>query len=129
MTVVSCASEMPIDYEIEPEILVIRLHGHVSSADFTAYIAASAGDPRYRPDLSRLILIDEDASFPPSREVIAGAARMPSRELPRDVRIAAVTRSPLTLGITSMFMGNAGLGSNYQTFEGEAEAREWLAGS
>jgi hypothetical protein len=120
---------MPIDYEIEPAVLVIRLRGQVSSADFTAYIAASAADPRYRSGMHRLILIDDDASFPPSREIIAGAARMPSRELPRDVRIAAVTRSPLSLGITSMFMGNAGLGSNYQTFETEAEAREWLAGS
>ena len=87
MTVARCAFEMPIDYEIEPEVLVIRLHGHVSSADFSAYIAASAADPRYRPELRRLILIDDDASFPPSREIIAGAARMPSRELPRDARI------------------------------------------
>ena len=37
--------------------------------------------------------------------------------------------TPLAIGITSMFMGNAGLGENYQVFDTEAKARLWLGGS
>src|SRR3954468_129663 len=120
---------MPIDYEIEAGILVIRLHGFVSTPEFLGYLAASADDTRYRSDLPRLIVIADDATFPPSQEIVAGAGKPPSRKLPPNVRFAAVAKTPLTIGITSMFMGNAGLGENYQVFDSEAKARLWLVGS
>ena len=91
-----------------------------------AYLIATISDPRYRGDLPRLVLIDDDAMFPSSAEIISYAARMPSRQLPPNVKFACVARSPLALGIASMFMGNAGLGSNYQTFDDPGKAREWL---
>lgn len=117
---------MPIDYDIDAGILTIRIQGKLTSQEFGGYLVASIADPRYRSDLPRLVLIADDATFPSSAEIIAYAARTPSRQLPSTVKFACVATSPLAMGITSMFMGNAGLGNNYQMFEDAAKAKEWL---
>jgi hypothetical protein len=114
---------MPIDHEIEAGILKVSLHGQVTTGEFAGYLAAIAE----LRDLPRLVLLSDDVTFPSSQEIIAAAARMPSRQLSPKIRFACVARSPLAIGITSMFMGNAGLGNNYQVFEEESEARAWLA--
>ena len=66
-------------------------------------------------------------AFPPSREIIEFAGKTPQRMLPVGVRFACVARTPLTIGIASMYMGHAGLGESYQVFSDEQLAREWLA--
>jgi ArsR family transcriptional regulator len=104
---------MPIDYEIESGIIEVHMHGKVTSQEFARYLNATAEDPRYRSDLRRLITIADDATFPPSAEIIQYATKMPARQLAPTVRFACVGRSPLAAGIASMFMGNAGLGDNY----------------
>ena len=117
---------MPIDYDIDAGILEIRITGRLTSQEFGAYLIASIADARYRGDLQRLVLIADDATFPTSAEIISYAARTPSRQIPSTVKFACVATSPLAIGITSMFMGNAGLGASYQMFEDAAKAREWL---
>src|SRR3954463_10715858 len=119
---------VPIDYDIDEGVLTIRILGKVTSQEFSAYLVASLADPRYRGDLPRLVLIDDDATFPSSAEIISHAGRMPSRQLAPTVKFACVTRSALATGITSMFMGNAGLGDNYQMFDDPAKAKDWLVG-
>jgi hypothetical protein len=116
---------MPIDHEVEAGILKVRMHGAVTTSEFAGYLAATA-DQR---ELSRLLILSDDVSFPSSPEIIAYAGKTPMRQLSPNVRFACVARSPLAIGITSMFMGNAGLGSNYQLFDDESQARAWLAGS
>ena len=118
---------MPIDYDIDAGILEIRIRGKLTSQEFGGYLIASIADPRYRSDLQRLILIADDATFPSSAEIISYAARTPSRHIPPTVKFACVTLSPLAIGITSMFMGNAGLGASYQMFDDVEKAKEWLA--
>jgi hypothetical protein len=103
------------------------VHGALSRQDGVAYFSASEEDPRYHPNLPRLIVIADDTAFPPSVEIIHLANLMPQRKLGPQVRLACVARTPLTIGMASMFMGNAGLGDNYQLFENEARAREWLS--
>lgn len=117
---------MPIAYDITAGILTIRIRGKLTSQEFGGYLIASIADPRYRSDLPRLILIAADATFPTSAEIIAYAARTPSRQIPPTVKFACVATTPLAIGITSMFMGNAGLGDSYQMFEDSATAKEWL---
>jgi hypothetical protein len=117
---------VPIAYDIDAGILTIRIQGKLTSQEFGAYLIASVADPRYRSDLPRLVLIGDDATFPTSAEIIAYAARTPSRQIPPTVKFACVATTPLAIGITSMFMGNAGLGGNYQMFEDAATAKEWL---
>ena len=117
---------VPINYDIDDGILVIQLRGQVTSKDFADYLEASAADERYRTDLPRLVVMADDATFPPSAEIIAHAGRMPARQLAPNVKFACVATSPLAIGISSMFMGNAGLGANYQLFDDVARAREWL---
>jgi hypothetical protein len=120
---------VPIDYDIDAGILEIRIRGKLTSQEFGGYLIASVADPRYRIDLQRLVLIADDATFPTSAEIISYAARTPSRHIPSTVRFACVATSPLAIGITSMFMGNAGLGGNYQMFDDVEKAREWLTAS
>ena len=120
---------MPIDYDIDAGVIVVRIHGQVTSAEFAQYLADSAADPRYRSELPRLVLFGDDVTFPPSREIIDAAGKTPQRMLPPGVRFACVARTPLTIGIASMYMGHAGLGDSYQVFGDEKSAREWLAGS
>jgi len=117
---------MPIQYEIEPGVLVVEFRGQVTSEEFVTYLSTSATDPRYRRDLARLVLIRDAASFPSSTEIVAAAGQVHTRGLPADVRFACVATSPLAIGIASMFMGNAGLTNNYQLFEDEGAARTWL---
>ena len=117
---------MPIDYDIDDEVLVIRISGKLTSQEFLGYLAATLDDPRYRPDLSRLVLIADDATFPSSPEIITAAGRATGRQIGPNVRFACVANTPLAIGITSMFMGNAGLGGNYQLFDDPVKAREWL---
>jgi hypothetical protein len=119
---------MPIAYDIEDNLIVVRFHGPVTSQDFAGYLSATDRDPRYRTDLSRLVLMDHDAQFPASNEIIQYAARTPQRKLAPDVRFACVANTPLSKGIASMFMGNAGLGDNYQLFDEVTAARKWLEG-
>ena len=119
--------EMPVDFEVQPDMIVVRMHGAVTSQEFAHYLSATGEDPRYRADLSRLVVIDDDATFPPSAEIIQQAGRVTARKLGPDVRFACVGTSPLAMGIASMFMGNAGLSDNYRMFETEKEARAWLA--
>lgn len=117
---------MPIDYDIDDGVLVVHLHGQVTTPEFTSYLAKSEQDPRYSRDMHRLVVLGDDATFPSSQEIIQHAARTPQRKLGPGVRFACVARTPLTIGIASMFMGNAGLGDNYQLFDEEMAAREWL---
>jgi hypothetical protein len=118
---------MPIDYDIDAGVIVVRMHGQVASAEFASYLAVSSADPRYRSDMPRLVVIDDDTSFPPSREIIEFAGKSSQRMLTPDVRFACVARTPLAVGIASMYMGHAGLGDKYQVFADEQSAREWLA--
>jgi hypothetical protein len=117
---------MPIQYEIEQGVLVVELHGRITSEEFVRYLTTSATDPRYRCDLSRLVLIRDAASFPSSTEIVAAAGQLQARGLPANVRFACVATSPLAIGIASMFMGNAGLTNNFQLFDDEGAARTWL---
>lgn len=118
---------MPIQYEIEGGVIVVEMRGRITTQEFVSYLTETASDPRYRTDLSRLVLIRDAATFPTSSEIVAAAGQMPSRGLPANVRFACVATSPLAVGIASMFMGNAGLSSNYQLFDDEASARDWLS--
>ena len=113
---------MPIHYKVNAGILEVKLFGKVTTNEFVEYLAATA---EYR-ELPRLLLLADDVGFPPSQEIIAYAGRTPARQLAQNVRFACVARSPLAIGITSMFMGNAGLGNNYRLFDNEADARAWL---
>jgi len=113
---------MPIHYEIKAGILEVNLFGMVSTSEFAEYLAATNA----HRELSRLCLLADDVTFPSSQEIIAYAGQTPSRRLSPAVRFACVARSPLAIGITSMFMGNAGLGNNYRLFDDEAKARAWL---
>jgi hypothetical protein len=117
---------VPIHYDIEDGVIVVRMHGRVTSQEFAAYLGDTATDPRYRADLPRLITLEDDATFPPSAEIIQFAAQTPQRKLGPNVRFACVARTPLAIGLASMFMGNAGLGDNYQVFADEITAREWI---
>ena len=120
---------MAIEYDIDDGVIVVRMHGSVTGAEFSSYLADTLADPRYRSGLPRLVLLDDDVTFPPSREIIEFAGRTPQRMIPAGVRFACVARTPLTIGIASMYMGHAGLGDNYQIFDDESAAREWLAGA
>jgi hypothetical protein len=117
---------MPIDYEIDADIITVRMHGRVTSPEFANYLSASAADPRYRAELPRLVILDDGVEFPPSREIIEFATKTPERMMGAGVRFACVARTPLAIGIASMFMGHAGLGDNYHVFEDEETARQWL---
>jgi hypothetical protein len=117
---------VPIDYDIDDGVIVVRMHGRVTSQEFAAYLAETATDPRYRAELPRLVTLEEGATFPPSAEIIQFAAKTPQRKLGPAVRFACVARTPLAIGLASMFMGNAGLGDNYQLFSDEITARAWL---
>jgi hypothetical protein len=117
---------MPIQYEIERDVLVVEMRGQITLQEFATYLSETSRDPRYRTDLSRLVLIREAATFPASSEIVAIAGQMPSRGLPANVRFACVATSLLAVGIASMFMGNAGLSNNYQLFSDEKTARAWL---
>ena len=118
--------EMPIDYDIEDGVIRVRMHGRVTSAEFASYLSATATDPRYRAELPRLVILDDGVDFPPSREIIDYASKTPERMMGSGVRFACVARTPLAIGIASMFMGHAGLGDNYHVFEDEELARQWL---
>jgi hypothetical protein len=115
-----------MEYDVDGDVLVIRLHGRVTAIEFSKYISDTAQDPRYRPDLSRLILISDDATFPSSATIIQFAAKTAERALGTNVRFACVARTPLAIGISSMFMGNAGLSDSYQVFDCPIKARAWL---
>lgn len=117
---------MPIKYDIDDGLIVVLIDGAVTPEDFYEYIAASGADPRYHPDMPRLIEIADDASFPSSMEIIAGAAKTSDRMRMSQARFAYVARAPIARGIASMFMGNAGLGERFQIFESVADARKWL---
>ena len=117
---------MPIKYDIDDGLIVVLIHGAVTPEDFYGYIAASGADPRYDADMSRVIEIADDATFPSSIEIIAGAAKTSDRTRMSRARFAYVARTPIAKGIASMFMGNAGLGERFQIFESVAEAKAWL---
>jgi hypothetical protein len=117
---------LPIQYEIADGIIVVTMSGQVTSAEFAGYLTATSTDPQYRSDLPRLVILSDDVAFPPSREIIQYASKTPERMLGPDIRFACVARTPLAVGIASMFMGHAGLGNNYQVFDNESAAREWL---
>ena len=117
---------MPVDYHIDSGTLVVNMHGTVTSQEFATYLTDTARDPRYLPTMDRLVIISRDAVFPPSNEIIRYAARTPERKLGPRVRFACVAETPLGIGISSMFMGHAGLGDNYQVFRSEQDARDWL---
>src|SRR4051812_13260865 len=118
--------QMPIAYQIQSELIVVRMYGQVSTEQFAGYLTDLENDARYSADLPRLILFADDVAFPPSQDIIAYAGKTPRRQLSAAVRFACVARSPLAVGITSMFMGHAGLGNNYQLFDDEADAWAWL---
>lgn len=120
---------MPIDYDIDDGVIVVRLHGRVTGQEFSDYLAKTEKDPRYSRDFPRLAIISTDATFPPSPEIIQQAAKTPQRQIPAHVRFGVVAITPLTMGIASMFMGNAGLGSNFQLFDDEAKAKAWVKGT
>ncbi len=124
-----CPADMAIDFDITGGVIVLRVHGVLSREEGAAYLSASEHDPRYRPDMPRLIVIADDTTFPSSAEIIHLAGQMPQRKLGPGVRLACVARTPLAIGIAAMFMGNAGLGDNYQLFDDETTAREWLGKS
>jgi hypothetical protein len=119
---------MPIDYDIEPGLIAVRIHGQLTTEEFEEYLAETERDDRYHPELPRLVILTDDATFPPSAEIIKSAARMPDRGMGPNIRFACVATAPLAIGIASMFMGNAGLGANYRLFEDVEQAREWLRG-
>jgi hypothetical protein len=74
------------------------------------------------------VLIDPDARFPASTEIMAAARETPRRSLPPNIRFACVATSPFAVGIASMFMGHAGLTENFQIFDNSFDARRWLTG-
>jgi hypothetical protein len=74
-----------------------------------------------------MVIIADDVRFPASATIIEFAAKTPMRQLDPNVRFACVARTPLGIGISSMFMGHAGLGDNYHVFAREEDARAWLA--
>jgi hypothetical protein len=122
---------MAIEYTIDDSagVLTMVLSGDVTIEDFSNYFEDTWNDPRYRPELQRLVVLRDVRSFPQSSEVRLVASRIRSRTTDRSMRVAVVANSLLGRGMLAMIMGNAGLGGRYEVFEDATTAMVWLVGA
>jgi hypothetical protein len=119
---------LPIQYDFDEEagILVLSLDGHLTRDDFRGFFSSSAQDPRFRPQMPRLVITTGALSFPPSTEVPPVARMMRERTNDGTAKFAIVASSPLSVGMANMFMGLAGMSDSYELFSCPVAARNWL---
>ena len=118
---------MSLTYGIDEDarLITLALSGRVTAADITDYQAASRGDPRFRPEMHRLVVATGIESFPELPEVREITRRQGSSPDPIP-RIAAVADTPLGLAMIAMFFGHWGLANKYRLFDDAPTAVAWL---
>ena len=119
---------MPLTYRIEESsgLITLTVSGEVTGGDIAGYIAASRGDPAFRPNMHRLVVVEGIEAFPQLPEVREITTRTHAGRPNPATRIAAVANTPLGLGMLAMFFGHWGLTEKYQLFDDVPSARTWL---
>ena len=118
---------MAITYSIDrlAGVLTITVRGSTSHQHFTDHYRETAADPEFSPDMDRLILIEEDATFPTGIEISGIAPQLRARGQDLSYRVAVVCPDPVPDGVTKLAV-LSGARERIVFFPEKAAAISWL---
>lgn len=118
---------MPISYEIDAcGVFITTFVGELTMSDFAEYFARSEADPRFKPELQRLVIASGATAYPSGAQVVELSKRIRTRTNP-GARFAVVASSPASVGLANLFLVQAGVTGSFEIFPDRATAMKWLA--
>lgn len=121
---------MPITYAVDVDHMTVRLTATnpLKTGDLETYYRVSRRDPRFSPDMHRLVDFRGIAPMPACADVVRVArSRRGAEPVGTDVRIAVLVDSDLAYGVSMQFGAHAGLEDDeLRVFWRESEAVAWI---
>jgi hypothetical protein len=110
----------------EGQLLEIKVGDGLTKKEILEAWDAIEAHPIYAQAVAGLVIFGRDTKWTVSGSDIAELGRTVRRLRP--LRWAFVAQDPLSFGMTRMFSAHAEGEGEYQTFDSEDSAREWLKG-
>jgi hypothetical protein len=110
----------------EGQLLEIKVSDGLTKKQILEVWDAIEAHPIYAQAAAGLVIFDRETKWTVSGQDIAELGRTVRRLRP--LRWAFVALDPLSFGMTRMFSSHAEGDGEYQTFDSEDSAREWLNG-